>query len=313
MIKSVHTKGATTHAAVWRALEKEKVVMKRSIMLSAVSGWLLASGGGSLLAEKGQGKLGAPGLEGALPPLARKSKGTHRAEVEAPSGSASANNSANANVSTRLANNPTLSARIQPLLPAGFTVATASAGFRNQGQFIAALHVSRNLGIPFDQLKAELTERHPDSLGQAVHDLRPDLSRSTVRGDVRMAKLQAEQDIDAAELAIRLSTNATLATRAQALLPAGTSLQNAAVGFEDARQFLLVEHVAHDLNISFAQLKAEVTGANPVPLKEAVSGLRPDLTAATIRSDLAVARQETKVDLQAAGVLVEEQKEIARE
>ena len=72
MIKSVHTKGATTHAAVWRALEKEKVVMKRSIMLSAVSGWLLASGGGSLLAEKGQGKLGAPGLEGALPPLAER-------------------------------------------------------------------------------------------------------------------------------------------------------------------------------------------------------------------------------------------------
>jgi hypothetical protein len=219
----------------------------------------------------------------------------------------------NVNISTRLASNPALSARVQPLLPAGFTAATASAGFRNQGQFIAALHVSRNLGIPFDQLKAELTEKHPDSLGQAVHDLRPDLSRSTVRGDVRMAKLQAEQDIDAAELATRLSKNATLATRAQALLPTGTSLQTAAAGFEDARQFLLVEHVACDLNISFAQLKAEVTGANPISLKEAVSGLRPDLGAAAIRSDLAVARQETKVDLQAAGVFVEEQKEIARE
>jgi len=130
---------------------------------------------------------------------------------------------------------------------------------------------------------------------------------------VRMAKRQAEEDIDAAELATRLSTNATLAARAQALLPAGTSLQTAAAGFEDARQFLLVEHVAHDLNISFAQLKAEVTGATPVSLKEAVSGLRPDLSAATIRSDLVVARQETKVDLQAAGVLVEEQREIARE
>jgi hypothetical protein len=162
-------------------------------------------------------------------------------------------------------------------------------------------------------LKAELTEQHPDSLGQAVHDLRPNLSRSTVRSDVRMAKRQAEEDIDAAELATRLSTNATLAARAQALLPAGTSLQTASAGFEDARQLLLVEHVAHDLNISFAQLKAEVTGANPVSLKEAVSGLRPDLSAVTIRSDVAEARQETKVDLQAAGVLVEEQREIGRE
>jgi hypothetical protein len=218
-------------------------------------------------------------------------------------------NSANANVSARLASNSALSARIQPLLPAGSTVATASAGFRNQGQFIAALHVSRNLGIPFDQLKAELTEQHPDSLGQAVHDLRPDLNRSTVRSDVRMAKRQAEQDIDAAELATRLSTNATLAARAQAVVPTGTSLQAAAVGFEDAREFLLVEHVAHDRNISFAQLKAEVTGANSVSLNQAVSALRPDLSAATIKSDLTLARQETKVDLQAAGVFVEEQRE----
>jgi hypothetical protein len=41
--------------------------------------------------------------------------------------------------------------------------------------------------------------------------------------------------------------------------------------------------------------------------------LRPDLGAAAIRSDLVVARQETKVDLQAAGIFVEEPTEIARE
>jgi len=285
--------------------------MKRSIILCAVFGWHLASGGGSLLAQKVQGKIEPHGM-GTVAPVSGKSKASGT-QAEARSGSASTHNSANLNVSVRLASNPALSARIQPLLPAGFTVATASAGFRNQGQFIAALHVSRNLGIPFDQLKAELTEKHPDSLGQAVHDLRPDLSRSTVRSDVRMARGQAEQDIDAAELANRLSTNATLAARAQAILPTGTSLQTAAAGFEDARQFLLVEHVARDLNISFAQLKAEVTGGNPVSLKEAVRGLRPDLSTAAIASDLAVARQETKVDLQAAGVLAEEQKEIARE
>jgi hypothetical protein len=105
--------------------------MKRSIILSAVFGWLLASGSGSLLAQKGQGKVGAPGLGGAFPPVTGKSKASRRAEAEAPSGSASTNNSANLNV--RLASNPALSARIQPLLPRGFTVATASAGFRNQG------------------------------------------------------------------------------------------------------------------------------------------------------------------------------------
>jgi hypothetical protein len=137
---------------------KEKVVMKRSIILCVVFGWHLASGGGSLLAQKVQGKIEPPGM-GTLAPVSGKSKASGRAQAEAPSGSASTNNSASLNVSVRLASNPALSARIQPLLPAGFTVATASAGFRNQGEFIAALHVSRNLGIPFDQLKAELTEK----------------------------------------------------------------------------------------------------------------------------------------------------------
>ena len=286
--------------------------MKRSLILSAAFGCLLAPGG-SLLAQKGQGKIAAPGLGAPLPPVTGKSKAAGKDIAAAPSAaSASAKGSAKMDVSSRLANNTALSARIQPLLPAGSTLATASAGFRNQGQFIAALHVSRNLGIPFDQLKADLTEHHPDSLGQAIHDLRPALSRSTVKSDVRMAKRQAELDIDAAGLASRLSGNATLAAHARALLPAGTNLQTAAAGFENARQFLLVEHVAHDLNIPFAQLKAAVTGANPVSLKQAVHTLRPDLNAAAIKSDVKVAGQETKADLHAAGEFAEEQKEIAK-
>src|SRR5262249_20887437 len=98
----------------------------------------------------------------------------------------------------------------------------------------------------------------------------------------------------------------------QALLPAGTNLQSAAAGFENARQFLLVGHIARDLNISFAQLKAEVTSTNPVSLERAVSDLRPDLSSAAIKSDLRLARQQTTADLQAAGEFSEEQKEVAR-
>jgi len=286
--------------------------MKRSVILLVAFGFILAPASRSLLAQKGHGKIETPGLGATLPPVTGKSRASTREGAEAPSaGSASNPNSANVNVSSRLASNPALSARIQPLLPAGSTVATASAGFRNQGEFIAALHVSRNLGIPFDQLKTELTSRHPDSLGQAIHDLRPNLSRSTVKSDVRLAKRQAEQDIDTGDLANRLSTNATLAAHAQALLPAGTNLQTAAAGFENARQFLLVEHLAHDLNIPFAQLKTDVTGANPMSLKQAVNALRPDLNSVTIQSDLKVARQETKADLQTAGEFAEEQKELA--
>ncbi len=265
--------------------------MKRSIILAV-------GFGGLLMAQKG--KTGGHGLGGDLPTASEKSSA--RATLPANSSASNASMTAGA----RLANNAALSARIQPLVPAGSTVATASAGFRNTGEFIAALHVSRNLTIPFDQLKAKLTGSKPESLGQAIHGLRPDLSRGTVKSDVRTAERQVDQDIDSAMLANRFSTNATLSARAQALLPAGSNLQTAAAGFENARQFLLTEHVARDLNIPFAQLKTKVTGTNAVSPEDAISSLRPDLSRATIRSELKVARQETKTDLQASHISSEE-------
>ena len=277
--------------------------MKRSVVLGTAFVYILGVGGGHLLAEKEIGRMGSSGMGSMGSSEAGKSSAHRTAGANARSVEpARQMHFAGMSVSTQLANNAVLSARIQPLLPAGSTIATASAGFPNQAEFIAALHVARNLGIPFDQLKADLTQPHPDSLGQAIHALRPDLSRSTVKSDVRTARLQADQDMDAAQLANTLSSNFTLAARSQALLPAGTNVQTAAAGFEDARQFLLVEHIAHDLNISFDQLKTDVTGTNPMSLRQAISALRPDLSPATITTDLATARQETKTDLQGAGI-----------
>jgi len=277
--------------------------MKRSVVLGAAVVSLLGLGIGPLLAQKGMGKMGSSSM-GSMGSGEAGKASTHRTEgaTARSVGPAAQMHSAGMSASTQLANNAALSARIQPLLPAGSTISSASAGFPNQGQFIAALHVAQNLGIPFNQLKVDLTQAHPDSLGQAIHALRPDLSRSTVRNDVRTARLQADQDMDAAQLANILSSNATLAARSRALLPAGTNVSTAAAGFEDARQFLLAEHIAHDLNISFNQLKTDLTGTNPMSLRQAISALRPDLSSATIRTDLATARQETKTDLQAAGI-----------
>jgi hypothetical protein len=77
-------------------------------------------------------------------------------------------------IATKIASHPQLAAKLTPLLPKGMTLQTAAAGFKNQGQFIAALHVSKNLNIPFAKLKAEMTGKDHDSLGQAIHELRPD-------------------------------------------------------------------------------------------------------------------------------------------
>ena len=96
-------------------------------------------------------------------------------------------------VPAKIAANPALAARLQGLLPPGTTLATAATGFKNQGQFIAALHVSHNLNIPFAQLKAEMTGTDHDSLGQAIHELKPTVDSKTA---VKTADHQTTADIN---------------------------------------------------------------------------------------------------------------------
>src|SRR5215470_12264826 len=43
---------------------------------------------------------------------------------------------------TRIDKNPALEAKVQSLLPKGMSISTAAAGFRNEGQFLAAVNAS---------------------------------------------------------------------------------------------------------------------------------------------------------------------------
>jgi hypothetical protein len=95
-------------------------------------------------------------------------------------------------VSQRIASNPKLATRLQALLPPNTTLKDAASGFRNQGQFIAALHVSHNLNIPFADLKAEMTGADHDSLGQAIHQLRPTANTQTA---TETAEQEASEDV----------------------------------------------------------------------------------------------------------------------
>jgi hypothetical protein len=74
------------------------------------------------------------------------------------------------------------------------TLASAATGFRNQGQFIAALHVSQNLHIPFAALKSDMIGPHHDSLGQAIHVLQPS-AKATIAA--RRADQEAANDLKA--------------------------------------------------------------------------------------------------------------------
>ena len=121
--------------------------------------------------------------------------------------------------------------RIQRMLPKNMTLDAASAGFKNQGQFIAAVHVSQNLGIPFTQLKAAMlgtstptatnststgttgmttnTSTNPMSLGQAIQKLKPTANADV---EVQRAETQASTDVSGTTTTSTSGTTATTST-----------------------------------------------------------------------------------------------------
>ena len=91
--------------------------------------------------------------------------------------------------SQQLTDNKKLSATLAGLLPAGTDLQAASAGFKKLGQFVAAVHVSKNLGIPFTDLKDKMM--NGDSLGTAIKTLKPTANAEL---ETKKARKQAAQD-----------------------------------------------------------------------------------------------------------------------
>src|SRR5262245_38042757 len=87
----------------------------------------------------------------AAPPVGEHSVG-NQGQPNKPSEPNKSAISSKKDVAARLRENPDLASKLQGMLPAGMSVDSAARGFKNVGQFIAAVHVSKNLDIPFDQL-----------------------------------------------------------------------------------------------------------------------------------------------------------------
>lgn len=87
--------------------------------------------------------------------------------------------------------NRKVESRIAPLLPAGMTMQQAAKGFVNQNQFVSVVHVSRNLDLPFAQLKAKIVDDRL-TLGQAIQMLRPD---ADVGKELRRARDLTNRDL----------------------------------------------------------------------------------------------------------------------
>ena len=78
------------------------------------------------------------------------------------------------------------------MLPNGMTSQQACSGFKNLGQCVAAIHVSNNLKIPFDDLKAKMTGDNTESLGKSIHELKPD---ADAKAEAAKATKQAKKNI----------------------------------------------------------------------------------------------------------------------
>jgi hypothetical protein len=182
--------------------------MKRTLVsftLAAAAAWMLAM---PVAAQSSHGQ-GHPG--GAA---AGSMGGGHDTDASGNSGSKM---SSPRTVDELLTQKTQLASKLSSLLPTGTNLQTAASGFKNLGQFVAAVHVSHNLGIPFAQLKCtELATKDActtmngtttqtmtvpsksSSLGQAIHTLKPSLSASDSESAAKLAKKKASADLDGA-------------------------------------------------------------------------------------------------------------------
>jgi hypothetical protein len=115
-----------------------------------------------------------------------------------------------------LTQNTQLSSKLQSLVPVGTDLQTAAASFKNFGQFVAAVHVSHNLNIPFACLASDVTGTASSnfapsgttvncpagtgtkkmSLGSSIQALDPSTDKSQAKQDAKTAMKQAKNDIN---------------------------------------------------------------------------------------------------------------------
>ena len=105
----------------------------------------------------------AASQHGQAPKATGKPTTTGKPAIGTTSGSTSTSTSTSARlnpIASKISSKPQLETKITAMLPKDMTLNQASMGFKNQGQFIAALHVSQNLGCDcFKQLQTDMTKR----------------------------------------------------------------------------------------------------------------------------------------------------------
>jgi hypothetical protein len=171
--------------------------MKRFTLVvsTTLAVWLLTNG--LATAQHGRGPSGGP-VGPAMSEHGQMQDHSNRSGRESTESGSTNHEHQKMTASEQLDRNTHLATQLQGLFPAGTDLKLASSGFKNLGQFVAAAHVSHNLGIPFDQLKAKMTGDSPVSLGKAIHELRPE---ADAKGEAKKAEHEAKEEIKEADAA----------------------------------------------------------------------------------------------------------------
>jgi hypothetical protein len=92
-------------------------------------------------------------------------------------------------VQQKLQTNTNLADKLRSRLPKDTNLMDAAEGFRNLGQFVAAVNVSNNLGLDFTELKTRMVDDGM-SLGQSIQDV-----KKTANVDAEVRKAETEADV----------------------------------------------------------------------------------------------------------------------
>ena len=163
--------------------------MKPSTILLTVSSAAFVLGGVAAFAQHGGGHGAGP----AVGPGMDQGRGRSASSTARMGDNAESSRTMSKTPEQLLTQNTNLSSKLQALLPPGANVHDAAKGFKNLGQFVAAVHVSHNLDIPFHDLKSKMLSR--ESLGNAIHDLKPDVN---AKEEAKKAHKQAKQTLQEA-------------------------------------------------------------------------------------------------------------------
>jgi len=112
-------------------------------------------------------------------------------------------------VQQKLQKNTHLADKLRTRLPKNTDLMYAAEGFRNLGQFVAAVNVSNNLGLDFTELKTRMVDDGM-RLGQAIQDTKKTVDVETA---VRKAETEADSMIKSTTTTTNTSTSTTTTSK----------------------------------------------------------------------------------------------------